>query len=101
MRLTLIIVALSLGAIFASGQIAREATNHLSTPRTPDGHPDLQGLWNNTTLTPLERPRNLAGKEFFTEEEARAYEKGIVQGRANDPNDGANDVADPTIWWER
>jgi hypothetical protein len=25
-------------------------------PRTPDGHPDLQGIWTNATLTPLERP---------------------------------------------
>jgi hypothetical protein len=95
-----IIVIISLGVIPAAGQTSRPASAW-TVPHTPDGRPDLQGLWNNTTLTPLERPRNLAGKEFFTEEEAIAYEKGIVQGRANDPNDGANDVADPTVWWER
>jgi hypothetical protein len=39
------------------------------TPRTPDGHPDLQGFWSNTTITPLERPKNVT-KEFFTREEA-------------------------------
>ncbi len=98
--LTPIIAIVFLGIIPAVAQTSRPA-NAWTAPRTTDGHPDLQGLWNNTTLTPLERPRNLAGKEFFTEEEARAYEKGIVQGRANDPNDGANDVADPTVWWER
>jgi hypothetical protein len=98
--LTPIIVVVFLGVIPAIGQTSRPA-NAWTVPHTPDGRPDLQGLWNNTTLTPLERPRNLAGKEFFTEEEAEAYEKGIVQGRANDPNDGANDVADPTVWWER
>jgi hypothetical protein len=43
--------------------------------RTPDGHPDLQGFWTNATLTPLERPRELADKEFFTEAEAAAWEK--------------------------
>src|SRR5580704_14016009 len=95
-----IIVIISLGVIPATGQPSRHASLW-PVPHTPDGRPDLQGLWNNTTLTPLERPRNLAGKEFFTEEEAIAYEKGIVRGRANDPNDGANDVADPTVWWER
>src|SRR5580700_9585500 len=44
-------------------------------PRTPDGKPDLSGLWTNSTLTPLERPRELAGKEFFTQEEAAEHEK--------------------------
>ena len=39
-------------------------------PRTPDGHPDLQGFWTNATITPLERPRTLGAKEFFTAEEA-------------------------------
>jgi len=38
--------------------------------RTPDGHPDLQGFWTNATITPLERPKELGAKEFFTPEEA-------------------------------
>jgi hypothetical protein len=41
--------------------------------RTPDGQPDLQGVWAITALTPLERPRELAGKEFLTEEEAAQF----------------------------
>ena len=36
---------------------------------TPDGHPDLQGVWVNNTVTPFERPQQLAGKEFFTDAE--------------------------------
>ena len=46
-----------------------------SLPRTPDGQPDLGGIWTNSTLTPLERPREVAGKEFFTQEELAASEK--------------------------
>jgi hypothetical protein len=42
-------------------------------PRTPDGHPDLQGLWLNNTATPLERPADVDGRAAFTEAEARAY----------------------------
>jgi hypothetical protein len=38
--------------------------------RTPDGQPDLQGIWSFATITPLERPAELAGKESFTEKEA-------------------------------
>ena len=45
-----------------------------SLPRTPDGHPDLQGVWDNSSLTPLERPANLADKEFFSDAEAADYE---------------------------
>ena len=44
-------------------------------PRTPDGHPDLQGIWTNATITPLERPRELGAKEYYTEEEAAEYRK--------------------------
>jgi hypothetical protein len=46
-----------------------------SPPRTPEGHPDLQGIWTNATITPLERPKNLGAKEFFTEEEAAENRK--------------------------
>ncbi|HEY7448206.1 MAG TPA: hypothetical protein VH702_08655 [Vicinamibacterales bacterium] len=40
-----------------------------TTPRTPDGQPDLQGFWNNTTYVPLQRPKDVT-KEFYTKEEA-------------------------------
>src|SRR5712671_3200113 len=39
------------------------------------GQADLRGYWTNATFTPLERPADLAGKEFLTEAEAAAYEK--------------------------
>jgi hypothetical protein len=45
-----------------------------TVPRTPDGRPDLQGVWTNATLTPLERPRAFAGRAFLTEKEAAALE---------------------------
>jgi hypothetical protein len=43
--------------------------------RTPDGQPDLQGVWSTASVVPLERPKDLGAKEFFTKEEADAYEK--------------------------
>ena len=42
--------------------------------KTPWGDPDLQGVWDFRTLTPLERPDELAGKAVFTEEEAAQFE---------------------------
>ena len=47
-----------------------------TTPRTPWGHPDVQGIWSNTTTTPMERPEDLAGREFLTEEERVARNPG-------------------------
>src|SRR5688572_10677212 len=44
-------------------------------PRTPWGEPDLQGTFSNRTITPFERPANVAGREFFTPEEVAALEK--------------------------
>jgi hypothetical protein len=43
-------------------------------PRTPDGHPDLQGYWTNTTATPLQRPIAFGDQTHFTRVEAEAYE---------------------------
>ena len=50
--------------------VPRPAAGQASTPW---GDPDLQGVWDFRTLTPLERPRELAGKEVFTEEEAAEF----------------------------
>ena len=59
-----------------------------SAPRTPDGHPDLQGVWTNNTRTPLERPRNLGAKEFYTEAELSALEKREAERLAKNEEDG-------------
>src|SRR3974390_2705709 len=44
-------------------------------PRLADGHPDLQGVWDYRTITPMQRPVELGTKAFFTEEEAAAWER--------------------------
>src|SRR5262245_8214891 len=53
-----------------------------TAPRTPDGQPDLQGVWTNATITPLERPAAMKDKAFLTEEEAAAIEKRTADNRA-------------------
>jgi len=52
-----------------------------TAPRTGDGHPDLQGIWTNATITPLERPASLKDKPFLTEAEALAMEKLAAERR--------------------
>ena len=67
----LIVVAL-LTAVNVAGQ---EPAKPWTPKHTPDGQPDLQGFWSNTSITPMERPAALAGKEFYTEQEQAEIEK--------------------------
>jgi hypothetical protein len=48
-------------------------------PRTDWGKPDLTGIWDFRTITPLERPANLGDKEFLSEEEAAKAEQEVVE----------------------
>ena len=72
-------VLLLLAAVPVGGQSAAKpktpaAASAWSLPRTPDGQPDLQGVWEFATITPMERPRELAGKQVLTAEEAARFE---------------------------
>jgi hypothetical protein len=76
-------------------------------PRTPWGHPDLQGTWDNHSITPLERPARFAGREFLTREEAIALEKEAARQNAEiDSRERAGTAADVgtaynEFWWDR
>jgi hypothetical protein len=59
-----------------------------TAPRTPDGKPDLQGIWNNATLTPLERPAQYTGKATLSEKEAAEFEKAELGNVNADRRDG-------------
>src|SRR5215471_11033245 len=69
------------------------------------GQANLEGIWTNATVTPFERPPELAGKAFFTPEEATAFEKQARERNNADRRDSNSD-ADLTVgyndfWWDR
>src|SRR6187200_269499 len=72
------IVAVVAAAVPVAGQskpAPPKASTSSAVPRTADGHPDLQGVWLFATLTPLQRPDNLAGKTHITDEEIATIEE--------------------------
>jgi hypothetical protein len=58
-------------------------------PRTPDGRPDLQGIWDFRTITPMQRPTDLAGKDVLSDQEAAEFE---VKNQRNQDNREATAV---------
>jgi hypothetical protein len=88
--LAIVIAVVLLAPAPIAGQATSSAAKAWTSLRTPDGQPDLQGIWNNATMTPLERPAELAGKEFFTAEEAAAYEKRVLEQSNADRRDGGS-----------
>ena len=66
-----------LAAIVAVAALAPPATAQ-DGPRTAWGAPDLQGVWDFRTITPLQRPERYGDREFLTQEEAATLEQGAV-----------------------
>jgi hypothetical protein len=86
-----------LGFLSASFHVPGLATGATPLPRTPDGHPDLQGIWSNSTQTPLQRPVALGEKQFYSDEE-------LAELRLRDHDTDALADRDPgtynQFWWE-
>ena len=61
-------------------------------PRTAWGDPDLQGIWNNATSTPLQRPSTVAGKQVLTDEEASEFAEQLRHDLDRDRRDGGAQV---------
>jgi hypothetical protein len=74
-----------------------KASKTWTLPRSPDGRPDFQGYWANGTYIPLERPKELGNKEFYTAAEAAALEQKKIQ---QDHSQAANDIHYDNVIWQ-
>ena len=101
--LVAVIVVVSLAPVPVAGQAqtAAATTAEADTwtlPRTAWGDPDLQGVWSYATLTPLQRPAEWAGREFFTPEEVAARN---ARARADRPDRPGETGTYNALWVDR
>jgi hypothetical protein len=78
--------------------------NSYKAPLTEYGQPDLQGIWSNAVVTPLERPAELGDKAFLDEAEAAAYEQARLNATNRDQrtDDASADILNAynDFWWD-
>ena len=84
MKLRRIALVLTFALTTVLSTLALLAQAAYSPSKTPWGEPDLQGIWDGSTLTPLERPARFANKPVLSEEEAEALEEDVASRPGRD-----------------
>jgi hypothetical protein len=97
----IVLLVLLTGPAIAQAPKAAGTAKKWTPPHTPWGDPDLQGIWNNATITPIERPRELGEKEFLTEDQAADLEKREAQSRVDSPPKEGDPGTYNQFWFER
>ena len=96
MKRVIAVAGLLVVPLLANGQTIGTGTK---TFRTAWGDPDLQGTWNNSTTTPLERPETLGNRAALTNEEVAALDTAAV-GRFDRPPPTGDPGTYNDFWWE-
>ena len=78
-------IIVAVGCVLVTTLVEAQSTEETAElRRTAWGSPDLQGVWDTRTMTPLERPEGFADQEFFSDEEAAEYEQKTLERQGND-----------------
>ena len=92
-----LVVAVAVVVTFLGGPMLVQGQE---VSRTAWGDPDLNGVWDFRTLTPFERPEDLADQEFFTEEEAAQFEANrLAEFEVRDDQEPADIVGNYNQFW--
>ncbi len=95
--LTCVVAALAIGGLapgLAGAQTAEDV------PRLPWGAPDLQGVWDFRSLTPIQRPEELADREVFTAEQAADFAEETIRNRSRDADTSDRVVPYNDFWFD-
>ncbi len=106
---SVVIIAIALAGVSAQGQGSAPAapaartvqprTQAKPVPKTPWGHPDLQGTWDYRTITPLERQPQYGTREFLTDEEVKGLEERAAKRMDEAPaEDAPASTVHPSYW---
>jgi hypothetical protein len=88
-----VVVALASLSTAAAQTVKKPAAAKTSkAPKTPWGDPDLQGVWNDATSTPLQRPTGIGGKDVLSEDEAETFQEQLKFDLTRDRRDGGPEV---------
>jgi hypothetical protein len=105
----LVLIAVAFVPIRSGAQTSRakDGAAQWKQLKTPWGDPDLQGIWNNVTLTPLERPAEFKDKATLTPQEAADYERRVANRQAENESTPVKEQSagsrvgySPTVWFE-
>jgi hypothetical protein len=77
------------------------AANSGTALKTPWGEPDLQGIWNNPVVTPLERPAEFGTREFLTEAEAARLQEQLLESNKRPGRDSRTVGGLPAVGTEK
>ncbi len=87
--------------VAAASLLPAQTAKKWVAPRTPDGQPDLQGIWTNPTITPFERPADLGTKAVLSKDEIAAAEKKAAATNADKPPARGDVGTYNEVWFDR
>ncbi|MDO8271392.1 MAG: hypothetical protein Q7U82_05640 [Gammaproteobacteria bacterium] len=96
----LISIAISISVAASLSAASHAADSHYTAPRNEWGQPDLRGVWNFSSNTPLERPAKYADQEFLTDDDvARIREEALAEIATSDGNSSQGGVGGYNQFW--